>query len=91
KVDTLLRYRAPKGLTIELKGQFTGLRYDKDDYSNYIKAKSFFVFGLNLSKKINPNLTYFVYLDNIANRKYQVIREYPMPGFSINSGLKLEF
>ncbi|MFH1398302.1 MAG: TonB-dependent receptor [Candidatus Omnitrophota bacterium] len=89
KVDSILRYKGPRGLDIELKGQFSGARYY--DAANLSKVKRFFIFGFNLYKKITPNATYFIYLDNLANRKYQVIKDYPMPGFSITSGLKLEF
>ena len=89
KVDACLKYRGYDGLTIELKGQFTDQRFA--DAENMIKVKHFFVFGLSVSKKFKTGITCFGYIDNLANRKYQVIEGYPMPGFSITGGLKAEF
>ncbi len=89
KLDTCLKYHDHNGLTVELKGQFTGQRFA--DADNNSKVKSFFVFGLSVSKKFKQGLTCFSSIDNILNRKYQVIRDYPMPGFSFTGGLKAEF
>ncbi len=89
KLDTALRYHDQNGLTVELKGQFTGIRFA--DAANSSKVKSFFVLGLSVAKKFKPGLTCFAYIDNLLNRKYQVIKDYPMPGFSFTGGLKAEF
>lgn len=89
KIDTSLRYNDHNGLTVELKGQFTGIRYD--NAVNSIKVKSFYVFGLSVSKKFKSGITCFGYIDNLLNRKYQVQNGYPMPGFSLTGGLKAEF
>ncbi|MDD5027204.1 MAG: TonB-dependent receptor [Candidatus Omnitrophica bacterium] len=89
KLDACLKYHDYNGLTVELKGQFTGIRFA--DANNNDKVKSFFVLGLSVSKKIKPGLTCFAYIDNLLNRKYQVMQGYPMPGFSFTGGLKAEF
>jgi len=89
KVDTSLRYHDLNGLTVELKSQFTDQRFD--DADNNTKVKSFFAFGLSVSKKFKPGLTCFASIDNLSNRKYQVIHDFPMPGFSFTGGLKAEF
>jgi len=89
KIDTALKYHDLNGLIIELKGQFTGVRFT--DAANNNKVKSFFVLGLSVSKKFKPGLTCFAYIDNFLNRKYQVIKGYPMPGFSFTGGAKVEF
>jgi len=89
KIDAGLKYNDYNGLTIELKGQFTGTRFS--DVKNNDKVKSFYILGLSISKKFKPGFTCFVYIDNLLNRKYQVIKDYPMPGFSITGGLKAEF
>jgi len=73
----------------EFKSQYTGARFH--DQENNTKVKSFFVLGMDISKKFNPTLTYFMSFDNLLNKKFQVIRSYPMPGFSVTSGLKFEF
>jgi outer membrane receptor for ferrienterochelin and colicins len=89
KVDTCLRYNGYNGLTVELKGQFTGQRFG--NATNTDKVKQFFVLGLSISKKFKTGVTCFAYIDNLLNRKYEVNRGYPMPGFSFNGGLKAEF
>jgi len=89
KVDTALKYHNHDGLTVELKGQFTDQRFG--DAGNDTKVKSFYVFSLSVSKKFKPNFTCFANIDNALNRKYQVIHDYPMPGFSFTGGVKAEF
>lgn len=89
KVDLSLKYKEINGFRFEIKGQFTDKRFH--DSNNTITVKRFFVLGLSASKNFKNGLTYFVDIDNLSNRKYQVIRDYPMPGFSATSGMKLEF
>lgn len=89
KADLCLKYKNINGFNFELKGQFTDKRFDNSN--NTVFVKRFFVFGLSLSKKFNNGLTCFGSIDNLFARKYQVIRDYPMPGFSATGGLKLEF
>ncbi len=89
KADFSLKYKNINGFIFEFKGQFTDRRFS--DVDNAISVKRFFVFGLSLSKKFNKHLTCFASIDNLFARKYQVVRNYPMPGFSATGGLKLEF
>ncbi|MCX5701181.1 MAG: TonB-dependent receptor [Candidatus Omnitrophica bacterium] len=89
KVDAGLKYNDHNGLTVEFKGQYTGVRFGDVDNAN--KVKSFYVFGLSVHKKFKRNLTCFAYIDNLFNRKYEVQAGYPMPGFSLTGGLKLDF
>lgn len=89
KIDSLLRYRDLNGFTFEVKGQFTGIRFH--DADNLIKVKQFLVMGINASKKFRPGLSGYASIGNVLNKKYQVIRDYPLPGFSITGGLKFEF
>jgi len=89
KIDAGLKYNDHNGLTVELKGQFTDIRFA--DTNNNDKVKSFFVLGLSVTKKFKPGITCFGYIDNLLNRKYEVMQGYPMPGFSITGGLKAEF
>jgi outer membrane cobalamin receptor len=89
KVDISLQYHNHNGLTVELKSQFTGQRFA--DADNNTKVKDFFVIGVSVSKKLKSGITCFAYIDNLLNRKYQVIEKYPMPGFSFTGGLKAEF
>jgi len=89
KIDAALRYHDISGFTCELNGQFTGRRYK--DTANDDPVKKFYVFNLSLSKKVNENITGYLWLKNIFNREYEVIKDYPMPGFSITTGVKVSF
>lgn len=89
KADAHIKFKGSKGLLFEIKGQFTDTRFH--DAQNTIKVKRFFTIGLNASKKFGKNFTYFMSIDNLLNKKYQVIHDYPMPRFSITNGMKLEF
>jgi outer membrane cobalamin receptor len=88
KADCSLKYKGSDGLTFELTGQFSGTRFH--DPENTIKVKEYFLIGLNVSKKFGKHFSYFISIDNLLNKKYQVMRDYPMPGFSITNGMKLE-
>jgi outer membrane cobalamin receptor len=92
KADFSLNYTSRNGFALGLDGQFVGQRFHviDDPYDGTVKVKQFFVLGLHASKKIKPGVTCTVTIDNLLNRKYQVIRNYPKPGFFIAGILKLE-
>ncbi len=89
KVDAALRYHGINGFTCEFNGQFTDRRYKGPNNTEPIKK--FYVFGLNLAKKVNDNVTGYLWLRNIFNRKYEIIKDYPAAGFSATIGLKASF
>lgn len=89
KIDLVLAHRNLLGMRVELNGEFTSRSYH--DADNNIAVKSFYVLNMNVSKKINEMLTGYISLENLFNRKYQVIKDYPLPGFSATGGMKLEF
>lgn len=89
KVDFSLKINDLNGFLFDLKGQFTDRRFHDPD--NTIFVKRFFLFGVSLSKKFKTGPTYFASIDNLFGRKYQTRRDYPMPGFSVTSGLKVDF
>jgi outer membrane cobalamin receptor len=89
KFDFSLRYNQLDNFLVELSGQFTDKRFHNPD--NSLKVKRFFVLGFNFNKRLKPWLNYFLSIENLLNYKYQIIRDYPLPGFAINSGLKLDF
>lgn len=88
KADFSLTYKEINGFACQLKGEFTGQRFH--DAEDTIKVKRFFVLGFNISKKFKSGITCFGSIDNVLGRKYQVIRGYPMPGFSMTGGVKFE-
>jgi len=49
------------------------------------------VFGISTSKKFEKGITLFGSIDNLLNRQYQVIRDYPVPGLAATGGVKVEF
>jgi outer membrane cobalamin receptor len=89
KADMGFKYKDQNGLQAGVTFQFTGNRYHSSD--NTMKVKQYFVLSLNASKKFKNGLTYLFSIDNLTNRSYQVIRDYPMPGLAVTSGLKYEF
>lgn len=89
KLDFSFKLKEWKGCTLEFKGQYTGVRFH--DAANNTKVKPFLTFGFNASRQFKNGLTFFVSMDNLTAKKYQVIKDYPMPGFSLTSGLKMEF
>ncbi|HPN88944.1 MAG TPA: TonB-dependent receptor [Candidatus Omnitrophota bacterium] len=84
-----LKYDDGDGLVCELNNQMTGVRFD--NAANTAKVKGFSVLSFDISKKFKSGVTYFVNIDNLLAKKYQVQKDYPMPGFSIMSGVKYEF
>jgi len=89
KLDLTFKFKDIKGVQLDVKGQYTDRRYA--DAANTVYVKRFFVWGLNVSKKFRTGTTFFTTVNNIFARKYQVINNYPQPGFSITGGLKQEF
>lgn len=84
-----LKYDDGDGLFFELNNQLTGVRFD--NAANTVKVKGFSVLGLDISKKFKSGVTYFMNIDNLLAKKYQVQKDYPMPGFSMMTGIKYEF
>ncbi|MFA6217093.1 MAG: TonB-dependent receptor [Candidatus Omnitrophota bacterium] len=89
KADCSLAYADLHGFSIKINAQFTDKRYH--DAANTVKVKRFYSIGIHASKRFNPYFTYYFSIDNLLNKKYEVIREFPMPGFAITNGVKIEF
>lgn len=89
KVNTSLGYHNLKGFKINLRWQFVNRTFSNTTNTQYVKR--YFLLGLDASKKLNQFAAIFISMDNAANRTYEVVKNYPMPGFSVNGGLKAEF
>jgi len=89
KVNASFGYHNAKGLKLNLKWQFVNRKFSNETNSLYVKR--YFLLGLDASKKLNQYATIFVSMDNLTNRTYEVVKNYPMPGFSVDGGLKFEF
>ncbi len=89
KYDFGLQYKDFNGFTVKLRGQLYGSRFH--DAANTLKMKRFFTMGLDVSKRFKHVITVFFNIDNMLNEKYQVIHDYPTPGFAFTGGVKAEF
>jgi outer membrane cobalamin receptor len=89
KIDFSIKCKEFYGFDFELTSQWTGQRFH--DALNDIKVKPFTIMNFNVSRKIKQNYTIFFSMDNLLNRKYQVVKDYPAPKLSYNGGLKIEF
>lgn len=89
KMNLSLRYDNLNDLVVVFHGEYIGRRYH--DAANTILLKHYYVFGLDLSKRIDENFSVSLSIKNLFDRAYRVLREYPMPGFSITGGVKVEF
>ncbi len=88
KVNTTFGYHDNNGLRLCLKWEFTDRKFSNETNTLYVKRH--FLLGLDASKKLNQRTTLFVSIDNLTNRTYEVVSGYPMPGFSIDAGLKFD-
>ena len=86
KADFALTYHVPRGLTVTLKGDFVG-----QSSTDTTPLERYFLLGLDVNQKFGKAITAFISFDNLTNYNYQKQKDYPMPGFSLTSGLKLEF
>jgi len=89
KVDITLYSRDLKGFDCELQGHFTGSRFY--DQANSVSLRRFVTCDFSVSRKFSETLTAFIVIKNIFNAEYQIIRDYPMPGFSLTGGVKMKF
>jgi outer membrane cobalamin receptor len=84
-----LEYKKFYGFDFKLTGQWTGKRFH--DTANNIKVKPFFLMGFGVSKKFKNSYEVFLLLDNLLNKKYQIVKDYPTPALSVQVGMKMEF
>ncbi|MDD4910148.1 MAG: TonB-dependent receptor [Candidatus Omnitrophica bacterium] len=89
KVDMFITADDVWGWEVKLGGQFVSNRFTKTNNSDYLDH--FFVMSVDASRQLIKNIEYTLSIDNMLNRKYSQIQGYPMPGFSLRSGVKIEF
>jgi outer membrane cobalamin receptor len=76
------------GFKLGLRYEFVDRRFH--DTANSIYVKRYYTLGVDVSRKIK-DATIFLSVNNLLDKKYEATRGYPMPGFSVTSGFKLEF
>lgn len=89
KMDFSLAYKEFYGFDFGVTGQWVGQCFN--DAANTVKVKPYFLLNFNVSKQINKNCNAFLSLSNLLNKEYQIVKDYPIPGLSVNGGVKLEF
>ncbi|HAJ56242.1 MAG TPA: hypothetical protein DCL35_00550 [Candidatus Omnitrophica bacterium] len=89
KIDISINHKDLFGWIAGIKGQWTGLRFH--DAANTAKVDGFFILGLYASKKWNNSLTYSVAINNMLNKQYAYVRDYPAAGFEFTNSIKYEF
>ena len=89
KFDFSLQYSHPWGIIGRFKGQHCSSAFV--DEPNNVQVKPYWIFGTDLYYDLNENIRYFLNIDNISNRTYEKAKGYPMPGFSITSGVRTKF
>lgn len=89
KFDFSIQYSHPWGIIGRFSGQYVSSAF-KEPLNN-IQVKPYWVFGTDLYYDITENTRYFVNIDNIFNRTYEKSKGYPMPGFTVTSGIRVSF
>lgn len=89
KSDVSIAYNFAHDLSVALRGQFVNRAFANTSNTQFVKR--YYLFGLDINKELSKQLSCFLSFGNLTNRKYQKVRNYPMPGFTVNGGFRLEF
>jgi len=89
KLDFSLQYNHPSGIKGRFHGQYSSSIFI--DTANNVQVKPYWVFGTDLYYDIDEKIRYFVNIDNMTNRTYEKSKGYPMPGFSVMTGIRTKF
>ncbi|MBN1404975.1 MAG: TonB-dependent receptor [Candidatus Omnitrophica bacterium] len=89
KFDMSLSYKHPWGIIGRFRTEY--MSKDYSDTANDISIKPYWVFGTDLYYDVGEYTRYFVNIDNMFNRTYEKSKGYPMPGFTITSGMRVRF
>ncbi len=89
KFDFSASYKHPLGIIGRFHSQYVSKAYS--DPNNNVQIKPYWVFGTDLYYDVDKHIRYFINIDNMFNRTYEKSKDYPMPGFSIMSGLRVDF
>jgi iron complex outermembrane receptor protein len=83
-----------QGMMIGFNAKHIGKRETVDSGDDYLQLKAYTVFDLyaQISKKLrNMDIALAFRVDNVANKAYEVIRAYPVPGRTFHLTLSLGF
>lgn len=89
--DAMIKYTW-NNLSLSWDGEYVSGLYDENlATGNIEKVDSFFVAGMKGSYWINKYVQVFAGIDNMFDKDYEMIPEYPMPGTTVYAGLRGEF
>lgn len=93
KLDFSLMY-APGAFDFTLENTNVWSFISQDDLTNaFIKNKGYTLFNFRGAYTYHSRtpVTFFVKVDNILNRKYDIVYGFPMPGITVMGGAELKF
>jgi len=76
-------------LSFYIDGRYVTKRFTETTNASFLK--SYFVSDANMAYKLNKSTEFTLTLDNIFDKDYQEVYNYPMPGTSYLLGVKLTF
>jgi outer membrane cobalamin receptor len=90
KYDAIINYSYHR-LSMTLTAQYIAGLYDSNLFSNaqIEKVEDFFVAHLKVNYRINTLLKAFIGIENLFDKAYVQFPGYPMPGFSLFTGIKI--
>ena len=89
KFDFSFSYKHPWGVIGRFSGQYVSQTYRDDTNNDSIKP--YWIFGTDFYYDVDEHTRYFINIDNLFNRTYEKTKEYPMPGFTVTSGIRVKF
>jgi len=92
KFNGLINYQL-RQLTLAIDLEYISGLYDANLFANseIQKVDDFFVTHLKTAYQINNNFKLFLGIENLFNTDYEQFPGYPMPGISVNSGIRMNF
>ena len=72
-----------------LSAHYESVRYYST--TNIIELAPYLLLNLNISQNLGKHVTIFTVLRNVLNQSYESYNRYPMPPFSLTTGLRLNF
>lgn len=91
KYNILVKY-SWKDLMVSFDAEHVTDLYDENSATNQIeKVDDFFVANAKVSYWFNDHFQVFSGVENIFDKEYEEIPEYPMPGITVHGGVRFEF
>jgi len=76
-----------KKLKMNVDTSYVGHRFSAVD----VKLKRYSKTNLRLTYQVNPNWDVYLRIENLFNKRYEEVRNYGTPGFSVYGGVEIRF